>query len=86
MFSIGSENTKEFCHIGLNLKQHEDNSITTDQKEYVNKSVKPIKLSINHADEQLWDPVIDPDRTQLLCALDQLNWLSGMTRLKQASQ
>ena len=53
MFSIESEKAKEFCYIGLNCKQHEDNSTTIDQNEYVSKSLKPIKLSINSADALL---------------------------------
>lgn len=56
---IRSKNTKLFCYINLNLKQHEDKSITVDQKEYV-ESLEPIKLFINRVDAQWYDPVADP--------------------------
>ena len=76
VFKIGTENSREFSYVGLNLKQIEDKSIIVNQNDYIS-SLEPIIIS---ADRLSQDELCEEERTKLRGALGQLNWLSGMTR------
>jgi len=77
-FQIGSESSKAFRYIGINLKQNTDNSIRVDQTGYT-QCLKQIPLDR----EQILHPnrkLNSMEKSQLRGILGQLNWLAGISR------
>ena len=77
-FIIGSQFTKAFRYLGIDIQQNNNKSVTISQSNYAH-SIKPIHLS----KEQLTDkdlPITKDNLTAVRSLIGQLNWLACISR------
>ena len=78
VLQIGSENSKAFNYVGMEVSQDEDKSIIVRQDNYIRNMV-PIKLTptqLANTDKTL----METERSQLRSIIGQLNWIACITR------
>ena len=75
-FMFSSEETKAFKHVGIQLKQNDDYSLTINENNYID-CISEIKLS-NQRLKEINTLLSNEEKTSYRSAVRQLNWVAGV--------